>query len=281
MLFNKYRMDLNKMETERNKRYKDFKNFYESAENIFESFKLRGEREKYFDDRYILCICPGGRWGGNDERIVEFFGGNRPYDQKNGVAFYAEHGASMLFFKNDNGYVSIQLYPAGTEQRNPKEDFILWKIRVKPLKLLKLSFQKRCWGVFMAYMEVTSLDGEPCLIQKIRVWYLRNFKNVIVERKDTPIKFYCFLRKVGTWVLTVGFSGLVIFLLQIMLSKNPAEHQNVKDIKKSINKIEEAIEYLQYDVNAIKESQDTIVGLYNRQIKMNSPVNVENNPQNK
>lgn len=260
-------IELTKRAKERNKRSEDFETFYKCSKGIFESFRTKGEREKYFESLYKLCICPGSRMGGHESRVVEMFWGNRVFDKNEGVGidgrrtihFESESGASMFFFKNDDGYVSIQLYPAHTEHSRPIEDFIFWKLRVAPTNLLSKCFQKCCWNAFMAYMEVTSLDGAPSIWQRLYVWYLRNFKRVVDDKKIIPVRFYSFLRNVGTWALTVGCSGLVIFLLQLWLSPNPSEHQNIHDIKKAAERTENVIESFQNELLLIKANQDTLI----------------------
>lgn len=91
------------------------------------------------------------------------------------------------------------------------------------------------------------------------MWYLRHFKNVVVDKKETPIKALSFLKTVGTWVMTVGFSGLVIFLLQMWLQPNPAEHGNIQDIKGSVQKVEQTIRQVQNDVTRIECNQNSII----------------------
>lgn len=116
----------------------------------------------------------------------------------------------------------------------------------------------------MAYMEVTSLDGNPNIHQKLYVWYLRHFKYVVVDKKETPLKYKVTLKKIGWWVSTVTFSGLAIFLLQLWLTPNPSEHQNIQDIRSSVVQTEAVIENLQEEVTAIKESQDSLIKVLNK-----------------
>lgn len=268
------RVELSEKAKKRNKRFDAFEKFYNQAKDIFEPYKTKGEREEYFQALYELCVCPGSRMGGRESRIVEFFWGNRLFDKNEGLSqdgrrsihFESEAGATMFFFKNDDGYVSIQMYPAHTEHRSPIEDFIFWRMEVDPSRLLDKRFQDCCWRAFMAYMEVTSIDGAPTFWQRIRVWYYRNFKHVVIDKKSVPLRFLGFFKKVGTWVLTVGFSGLVIFLLQLWLSPNPSEHQNIKDIRQSAIQTEAVIEDLKIELSYIKESQDSLIKVMNESV---------------
>lgn len=156
------RIELSSKAKERNQRFSDFETFYSKAKDIFEPYKHKGEREEYFEVLYNLAVCPGSRIGGRESRVVEFFWGNRLFDKNKVLGgdgrlhdrFETEAGATMFFFKNDNGYVSIHLSPAFTEQRRPIEDFIFWRLSVDPARLLEKRFQNRCWKAFMAYMDI-------------------------------------------------------------------------------------------------------------------------------
>lgn len=252
---------------ERNQRFKIFEDFHKKAVEIFNPYKTKGEREKYFDALYNLNVVPGGRWGGQESRVVDISWGQRIYDKeerkilcgKKQISFESEGGTTMLFYKNSDGFVSIRLYPAFTNYSQPIEDFIVWKTRLDPAKLFKKRFQKKCWNYFMAYMECTSLDGSPSIVQKIRVWYMRNFKNVVENEKRVPKKINTFLNKFFTWVMTVGFSGLVIFLLQLWLSPNPSEHNNVVEIKNANLRSEKTIDSIHQELLLIKDNQDSIL----------------------
>lgn len=271
------RIELREKAKKRNKRFEDFETFYNQAKDIFEPYRLKGEREKYYQDLYMLCVCPGSRSGGCESRIVEFFWGKRIFDKTQSLSkdgrrflhFVAETGATMLFFKNDDGYVSIQMYPAHTDQRRPTEDFIFWKRSVNPSRLLQKNFQKCCWSAFMAYMEVTSLDGDPTLWQKLQVWYYRNFKYIVENNKELPLRWVSFLKKVGTWVLTIGCSGLVVFLLQFCFPKDSFEQRNIKDIRDTVIKTNHHIKKIQDEVNMIKMNQDSMINISDRNKKRN------------
>ena len=111
----------------------------------------------------------------------------------------------------------------------------------------------------MAYMEVTSLNGDPSIAQRLHVWYLRKFKCTFENQKQMPVKFVAFVKKVGTWFLTVAFSGLAIFLLQLWLQQNPAEHENVKEIKESTFRTTHVLDSLKQEVIEIKRNQDSLI----------------------
>ena len=243
-------------------RFKDFNVFYAKAKEIFEPYKNKGDRERFFEAYNMLCVVPGSRAGANDGNIVDVFWGQCVFDKAvTGKTFRlkSESGATLFFIKNDNGYVSIHLYPAHTETMRPIEDFIVWREQIDPSRLLKKRFQDKCWSVFMSYMEVTSLNGDPTIAQRLHVWYLRKFKCTFENQKQMPVKFVAFVKKVGTWFLTVAFSGLAIFLLQLWLQQNPAEHENVKEIKESMFRTIHVLDSLKQEVIEIKKNQDSLI----------------------
>lgn len=120
---------------ERFRRYKDFESFYNLSKEIFEPFKDKDERTRYLQATHMLIVCPGTRNGGRDKRFVEVFWGSKIYDRNEEItegfrirqAFYSEKGATLFIYKNDNGYASIYLKPAGTDITHPHESAICLK----------------------------------------------------------------------------------------------------------------------------------------------------------
>ena len=263
---NQNKVSFGKRSEKRFQRFKDFNEFYTKAKEIFEPYKNKGERERFFEAYNMLCVVPGSRAGANESNIVDVFWGSCIFDKEESSSsrkktfhLKSESGATLFFIKNDNGYVSIHLYPAHTETMHPIEDFIIWREQIDPSKLLKKCFQYRCWRVFMAYMEVTSLNGDPTIAQRLQVWYLRKFKCTFEDKKQVPVKFMTYTKKVGTWILTVAFSGLAIFLLQLWLQQNPSEHENVKEIKESTVRTIYVLDSLKQIVVEIKKNQDSLI----------------------
>lgn len=111
----------------------------------------------------------------------------------------------------------------------------------------------------MAYMEVTQLDGNPKIAQKIYIWFLRNFRHLVVNEEWQPIKFVVYYKKFGLWFLTVAFSGLAIFLLQIWLIPSPSDHDNVTIIRDKTIELNDGIDTLQKELKGIRDNQDSII----------------------
>ena len=105
-----------------------------------------------------------------------------------------ERGATLLIQQNDDGYVTIDLYPAYlfTERyeidssgklirlpditviRKPStEDFIRLYEHLDPNLLHKTKVLRSIWDDFNAYMEYTRLDGKSSCKEQCRIKWLR------------------------------------------------------------------------------------------------------------
>lgn len=215
----------------RNHRISAFDRFRESSKELFASLSNSDPNAKHLDDLYSLCICPGGRNGGLSKTIVEVFYGNRPIDSEVKIDENARlteklvvaHGATLGYLRNDNGQVICNLYPAASENQRPIEDAILLDFVRDPHTLQHRA--RRHWRYFVAYMEATSLDGDPSVVQRARVFYLRYFKQHIIDAKVHDSRAVVVARDVSKWVLTVGLSGFLIFIASSAISMRQAEEE--------------------------------------------------------
>jgi hypothetical protein len=186
-----------------------------------------------------LNICPGSRAGGNDTRTVEVFWGARNFEiETEGRHWRALHemGATLHFYRDDSGFVLITIYPAYTENRKPIETSITLYIWLDPIKLNNRSFLKKCWNDFMAYMECTSLDGNPTIYQRLRISYLRHFKHLVIENNWMPTKISKFLKDILKFVLSIGLSGFILFLITLFIE--PSSKATEDQIKVTNNKLD-------------------------------------------
>jgi hypothetical protein len=194
----------------------DFDEFYDKSEKIFKDLRDNDKRADKFESEYMLSVCPGSRNGGTDKRVIEVFWGLRQYDfetQGRNWKALTETGSSLLFYRNDTGDITISIYPAYTEQRKPFETSITLHIWLDPNRLKREKFVLTLWNDFMAYMECTSLDGNPTIWQRLRISYLRTFKHLVIDNKWMPTKFSNRRNKILDFLLTVGLSGFVFFLI--------------------------------------------------------------------
>ena len=133
----------------RQRKIKDFELFYDNCESVFTNLRNEDKRAEKFENEYILSICPGSRAGGNEKRIIEVFWGARPYEyitKGNTWKSLVEKGATLFFYRNDTGDISISIYPAKTEYIEPIESHIVLHEWIDPKKLNNPKFVKSLWN---------------------------------------------------------------------------------------------------------------------------------------
>ncbi|MEA5257494.1 hypothetical protein VB264_06855 [Arcicella aquatica] len=232
----------------RHERINDFDEFFRTAVATFSGFGENDTKATKFQNIYVLNICPGSRAGGTNNRVVEIFWGSRPFEaitQGRNWTALTEYGATLLYERDDSGFVVVSIFPANTDNRKPIESSITLDIRLDPIKLKNKSYLKKNWKELMAYMESTSLDGNPTFLQRQRVSYLRTFKNLVIDNKWTPTKLSVFVREVFKWVLTVGLSGIIIYVLTQLTQPTTTEteiqlkkvNKNLEAVSKKLDKI--------------------------------------------
>lgn len=250
------------MKEKRLQKIKEFETFYDNSKTVFEELGKNDKRVEDFQREHKLCVCPGSRAGGNEKRIVEVFWGAKAYEfetrGKNWKSL-SETGASLFFYRNDTGDVTISLNPAKTEYRQPIEDYIALHDWINPKKLNDQKFIKSLWDDFVAYMETTSLDGKPTYFQKLRIWYLRQFKHLVIKQTWTPTKFSEFIKRVTKTSTSVIFSGAVlIFLINRMTNPTVETENQLKEINKNFNKVLIQIENISKNNSNIKSISVTL-----------------------
>lgn len=235
----------------RQDRRNDFDEFYKKAVTTFKAFRDKDPRAEKFERIYMLSVSPGSRAGGNNNRIVEVFWGSRGFETitlGNSWKALTEYGATLLYERDDSGFVMISLYPAGTENKKPIESSISLKLWIDPIKLKDEKFIIKQWKDLMAYMECTSLDGNPTFWQRRRISYLRNFKHLVIDSKWTPTRFSLFNKEVFKWVLTVGLSGTIVYLVTLMTQPTKTQteiqlkevNENLRRVTNQLDKISES-----------------------------------------
>jgi hypothetical protein len=258
----------------RQERRNDFDEFFRTAVATFTEFRDNDPRAEKFQNIYMLNICPGSRAGGTNNRVVEVFWGSRPFEtitQGRNWTTLTEYGATLLYERDDSGFVIVSIYPANTDNRKPIESSITLDIWLDPIKLKDKSYLKKNWNDLMAYMESTSLDGNPTFLQRKRVSYLRTFKNLVIDSKWTPTRFSVYVREVFKWVLTVGLSGIIIYILTQLTQPKTTEteiqlkevNRNLETVSKQLDKISEG----NTDLKTISITTDSIAVKANEILK--------------
>ncbi|CAH0352501.1 hypothetical protein AQB9606_02670 [Aquabacterium sp. CECT 9606] len=197
------------------KRYQEFKKYLGESSQLFESLKNKNEKAIRLANLYHLCITPGGSLGGSDDRVFEIFYGQRPFDtqrpdpfNRQKITVLSEYGARLHYHLLDNGLVLAVLHPAKTENFSPTETSILISGFIPPEKLIKIVHSH--FKLLNSYMQCTSLDGEPNLIDKSRIFWLRFTNHLIIDSKKQPIKAISYASEVLKYALTVGLSGFLL-----------------------------------------------------------------------
>lgn len=216
----------------------------------------------FFKNEYMLNICPGSRAGGQEKRIIEVFWGSRMYDfesQSTWKKSFNETGVTLFFYRNDTGHITISLSPAKTEFIKPIEDSIVLYRWIDPKKLNNDRFIKSLWNNFIAYMQYTSLDGKPTYYQKLRVFYLRYFKRLVIDNKSKPTKFSKSFGKLSSWVLTVGLSGTIIYFLTIATQpKTNKTEKYLNEVNRNLKNISKKLDNSSKNSTSIKKISVTL-----------------------
>ena len=119
------------MRDTRLKRYDDFKYLFDNRTKIFTKLAKQNSSHEYFDKYYKFNVIPCDEKESNTKSITIFYG-SKPFDMikdspRKSIKLLAEHGATLLFERHDNGFVSILYYPSTSENLRQKEDLIVYK----------------------------------------------------------------------------------------------------------------------------------------------------------
>ena len=208
--------------SQRKSRIEDFELFQGTVEKAFKSLQNQNPDYSSLVDYYGFTVCPKGRDGGQDPRHTDIFYGNRVYDQEKELTkdfkvsthFLSESGAELSFFRDDFGYVCVQLFPAKSKYGRQYEDSILLYAHYGPRKLLKHSIQKKILKQLNSYMAVTCLEGKPSCCDKARVFFMRLNKRMVVKEEIQPVRIMSWLGEVLKFALTVGLSGFLLTIIE-------------------------------------------------------------------
>lgn len=224
----------------RHARINSYKDFRDKCNELFQSLADSDKSHTRLKSLFNLSICPKGRAGAVNEKQIEVFYGNRPIGTATTIDgnFQRQtkteiaHGATLSYDRTDDGHIICSLYPAASENQRPIEDFILLDYIKNPGQLDKK--YKKHWKFFTAYMEGTCIDGSPKIHQRIRLFYLRNFKqyakgSVIQQRKSV-----LFFKEILKYVLTIGLSGFLLLVFTFVKDKIEDDAQQTQITAKEL-----------------------------------------------
>lgn len=218
------------MRTIRQSRILCFKLFFADAVEQFTRLAEHNKRHHDMAAAYSFNIVPGGRYGGQNQRIVDVFYGNRPFDvgtTQNDTKgncwptqrLLTESGASLSYERGDNGLVLCTLRPARSVNLGRKEDAVILSIITDARDLTGRSILEKHFRYLVAYMRYSSLDGEPTLWERIDIlWILFIRPTIIAGTYRTPA-IWTWLGRIISVVITVGLSGFIITIIQYLHDK--------------------------------------------------------------
>lgn len=204
-------------------RYDTFSSFVNEAGQVFFDLQAKCAKAKKFQDYYLLNVWSDKDSYNENASHINIAWGNRPisvWKRKNGFTTTVEEGARISIYRNDSGYPTIVLFPAQTETRKQKEDSIILRLRINPSRLLNNCYQKVLWRRLLAYMEVTSLDGDASFSQRCLIAWLRLVKHTIQDKQFMPRRISVIGLRILEFSLTVGLSGFLLKLIELFGGHN-------------------------------------------------------------
>jgi hypothetical protein len=220
-------------------KYAEFEKFWNAAKEIFNALKDEDPRANRYSKMFSFYSVPGGAMGGTDQTLVEVFFGQRPLYQTKTLEPNAqglperrtntqtERGAYLRYQRTDAGRVICTLHPAITKNLGidlvPREDFIVLDVISNPSSLFAKALQKSHWRAFISYMECTNVDGEPNVLDKIRVSYLRFIKTLGMDQRLQEKRIWAASGAIVRFALTVGLSGFLLTLIAYFGSSRKAQ----------------------------------------------------------
>ena len=224
----------------RYERYNAFEKFHEIVKENFISFRDADKRGRFYEAFNMLCVCPGSRAGMNRRDTVEVFWGSKVYDsvykesRSNHFKLETETGATLLFLRKDDGYVTVYLLPAHTEKVEGLGEIIIRNKSLHPARLKLKRVLRRMWRDFMAFTEVTHLDGHPTLYQKSRIYWLRFTRQTLRDDKLYIRRYLTVLYQILKWVFTVGLSGAILAGVQMYRDSVNSDSGVIENVNKTI-----------------------------------------------
>lgn len=176
----------------------DYRLFRKNAATVFKAPAAEAghERMRARCGYHVSMTREDERLPSAADSVVEVFYGPRTLPQLKEVQGDAaraqwrapvETGAALLYNQGADGVVTVFLYPAQTDHCLAAEDAILLGRYTDLAPLTGRGTLESHWRAFRAYAETTSLDGEPSLLDRLTVRWLRFTRPRIVDNRRQPI----------------------------------------------------------------------------------------------
>lgn len=124
----------------------------------------------------------------------------------------------MLYSMDEWGRVITLVYPPETKNTKPVDHAYLLGTYSDASRLNDVKRLRRHWKYFNSLMQVHSLFGKPNLIDKLRVFLLRNFKKKMhencIQKESAFIKSSKkYILYIGSIILTAIITAVVTTLI--------------------------------------------------------------------
>lgn len=268
---------------DRNKKIEIWNSIFTNVNDIIPGSFSSNEEHKKFKKLYDFHVAPGGRAGGLDTRIIEIFYGAKPCDYERKIDhnfqisdnLLMERGATLAYYRKDNGNILCYLFPAASKNGGPEERQILVG-EIQNIEKFNLIIKKHLM-LLLSYMHVTSLEGSPTAFDKFKIAKLRFFSSLLINGTFESSKCRRLLQRVFELTITVGLSGSLIFLVQ--LYREPSNESQIQQLHEGLKPIEQKVSELN-DLNKaaievskqIKSSLDSISIMVDDKIKYDSMI---------
>lgn len=211
----------NRRRSRRLKRYADCQLFVDLAAPWFSEIAKRDPRHELLAGTYGFYVVPGSPEGAGGRQLLDVFYGQRPVEQVTEIRsqsdqgrglpasrrrFVTEAGASLRYQKTDHGTVLCLLEPARSQGFERPESLIVLAHIKEPRILTGKPILERHWRSLMAYFEFSSIDDDPGLSDRIRVWWLLFTKPLVIDGKARQPRIIEVGGQILKWAITIGLS---------------------------------------------------------------------------
>ena len=171
-----------------------------------------------------------------------------------------EKGVALHYRRTDAGTVVCTLFPANTMDLRQREDSIVLDWIRNPKVLQSRRKIKAHWRAFISYMECTSVDGEPTVLDIIRVAYLRFTRHLVIDGRIAKRTFVVAAELILGYTLTVGLSGFLLLLINMMFpsSETGKIKSEITSVSRQLSMENEVVHAQEYDFLSLKRDIDKI-----------------------
>ena len=259
----------------RKEKYKIFQEFKNNSKQLFQQISSKYKKDDKIKKIYGFSIAPGGRMGHLNDRQIDVFYGYRIINVQKYMGANlqeetkseTEDGCQITFQHLNDGRTMIYLFPCHSETFKPAEEFIILKLEKNPSNLLKINNLKKFYKYMKSYMAVTCSENVATILDKIVVVYLKTFKEVCINGQVQITKICKLLKKLGTIIFTVGFSGFCLAFIPFF-SNSKQFNELTNEVKKITQQLQQ-IEIIQNELNSRIDFSDKTLKVSDKELLEN------------